>query len=84
MGCACTELPRRCVCGDGMVYVAFLAVGTSCGWFVMNGLSNLIANEPDVAQGGKMMGEVALFFIRCEPHSVRLLCIVDVGLRQIR
>jgi len=56
----CPDTSRQRVLSDGTVYVAFLAVGTSCGWFVINGLFNLIANEPDVSQGGKMMGEVTL------------------------
>ncbi|CAE7789217.1 unnamed protein product [Symbiodinium sp. CCMP2456] len=60
MVCMCPDRPRQRVLSDGTVYVAFLAVGTSCGWFVINGLFNLIANEPEVSQGGKMMGEVTL------------------------
>ncbi|OLQ04227.1 hypothetical protein AK812_SmicGene12721 [Symbiodinium microadriaticum] len=60
MVCMCENRSRQRVFSDGTVYVAFLAVGTSCGWFVINGLFNLIANEPDVSQGGKMMGEVTL------------------------
>ncbi|CAJ1355796.1 unnamed protein product [Effrenium voratum] len=48
------------LCRDALTYVAFLLVGTSCGWFVVNGLYNLIANEPEVAKGGQMMGEVNL------------------------
>ena len=37
-----------------ITYLAFLSVGTSCGWFVSNGLYNLIANEPQIGRGGSM------------------------------
>ncbi|CAE7522081.1 unnamed protein product [Symbiodinium natans] len=60
MAVFCREIVGQRVFNDGLVYLAFLAVGTSCGWFVINGILNLIANEPDVSRGGKMMGEVAL------------------------
>ena len=40
------------LCCFGITYLAFLSVGTSCGWFVVNGLYNLIANEPEIGRGG--------------------------------
>eukprot|EP00933_Yihiella_yeosuensis_P073223 TRINITY_DN8183_c0_g1_i1.p1 TRINITY_DN8183_c0_g1~~TRINITY_DN8183_c0_g1_i1.p1 ORF type:complete len:460 (-),score=44.16 TRINITY_DN8183_c0_g1_i1:200-1579(-) len=49
---------RYCNCHDAAVYVAFLCVGTSCGWFVINAVSNLIANDANVAKNGKMLGMV--------------------------
>eukprot|EP00913_Durusdinium_trenchii_P016381 g15398.t1 len=43
-------------CGSSFTFIAFLSVGTSCGWFVVNSLYNLVANEPKIAQGGAMIG----------------------------
>eukprot|EP00435_Cladocopium_sp_Y103_P029942 s1434_g7.t1 len=48
----------RSTCRAGFIYLSFLAVGTSCGWFVVNGLYNLVANEPKIAKGGKLIGEI--------------------------
>lgn len=45
-------------CRAGFTYLSFLAVGTSCGWFVVNGLYNLVANEPKIAKGGQLIGEI--------------------------
>ena len=41
-----------------ITYLAFLSIGTSCGWFVVDGLLNLAANEPQMSRGGAMIGEV--------------------------
>eukprot|EP00434_Breviolum_minutum_P027109 symbB.v1.2.023975.t1/scaffold2236.1/size84961/9 len=46
------------ICNGALTYLSFLAVGTSCGWFVVNGLYNLVANEPKIANGGQTLGEI--------------------------
>mmetsp|Transcript_14245 Transcript_14245/g.16965 ORF Transcript_14245/g.16965 Transcript_14245/m.16965 type:complete len:94 (+) Transcript_14245:86-367(+) len=43
---------------NALTYVSFLAIGTSCGWFVVNGLYNLVANEPKIAEGGLLIGQI--------------------------
>ena len=51
------------LCHASLTYMSFLAslaVGTSCGWFVINGLYNLAANEPKIAKGGQLIGEINL------------------------
>lgn len=42
------------------VYAAFLLVGSGCGWFVCNAISQTLANEHELQQGGTMFGEASL------------------------
>lgn len=43
-----------------ILYTAFSLVGTSCGWFALDAIYNLMANEPEVQQGGKMYGFLSI------------------------
>lgn len=41
-------------------FVAFLLTGCGCGWFCTDAMYQLVTNEPDVQQGGRMFGTLAV------------------------
>lgn len=79
-----TAIPTHRWQRSACVYAAFLTVGTGSGWCLNSALLNLVANEAELQEGGRMFGTFAFIqgitgFVMAGFHLVYMTCLPGGG-----